>query len=283
MSVSNSSAAVVALLRNAHRSWRECCAALESGEDPAALLEREHGLLAAQLLDAARREISHWQVRHIRPITFLDPDYPANLRAAGDRPPLIFLAGALAQTDQRAVAVIGSRSASQRGLSTAREVAEALVANGYTVVSGLAAGIDTAAHTGALERGGRTIAVIGTGLMRCYPPENRDLQEQIAREGAVVSRFWPEDPPTRPSFPLRNAVMAGISLANVIVEATDTSGVRIQARLALAQGRPVLLMASMLEHPWARELATQSGVHVIASPHEVPRVVGGLMVGSLAA
>jgi DNA processing protein len=169
--------------------------------------------------------------------------------------------------------VIGSRNASPRGLETAAKLATHLVRSGFTVVSGLAAGIDTAAHTAALAGGGRTVAVIGTGLRRTYPPQNARLQGQIVAEGAVISQFWPDAPPTRQSFPMRNAVMSGISLATAIVEASETSGARIQARLALAQGRPVFLLASLLSQRWAQEYAKRPGAHVVKTANEITRTV----------
>jgi DNA processing protein len=172
------------------------------------------------------------------------------------------------------VAVIGSRRASAAGLGRAKAISRQLVTEGYTVASGLAAGIDSAAHLAALDGGGRTIAVVGTGLLKCYPPQNAALQAQVASECAVISQFWPEAPPTRKSFPLRNAVMSGIALATVVVEASPTSGARIQARLALAQGRPVLLVDSLLGQDWARELSSRPGTHVVGSPTEVTEVVG---------
>ncbi len=283
MSAPGDSAAVVALLRGAGRSWQECCSALLTGDDPLTLLESQNGLFAEQLLDAAHRDIARWQERHIRLLTVLDADYPENLKSVADRPPLVFMAGQMERADERGVAVIGSRKPTLRGLASARAVAGALVDRGFTVTSGLATGIDTAAHTTALDCGSRTIAVIGTGLMRCYPAENRELQQRIAHSGAVVSRFWPEDPPTRQSFPLRNAVMSGISQANVIIEATETSGARIQARLALAQGRPVLLMASLLEQSWAKELAARPGAYTVDTPSDVPALLEGLAAEPLAA
>ena len=166
--------------------------------------------------------------------------------------------------------MIGTRRPSPAGLERASAVAEHLVGCGFTVASGLAAGIDAAAHTAALARGGRTIAVIGTGLRRSYPPQNAALQRRIANEGAVISQFWPDAPPTRTSFPQRNAVMSGIALATIVIEASHTSGARTQARHALAHGRPVLLMDSLLEQHWARELAARPGTWVIRSPEEVP-------------
>ncbi|MDQ6804158.1 MAG: DNA-protecting protein DprA, partial [Actinomycetota bacterium] len=129
--------------------------------------------------------------------------------------------------------------------------------------------IDHAAHSAALRRGGRTLAVIGTGLRRSYPAQHAELQRRIATECAVISQFWPDAPPSRRSFPMRNAVMSGLSLATVVVEASVTSGSRIQARLALEHGRPVFLLESLLEHEWARDFAGRPGARVIRSPEEI--------------
>lgn len=220
-------------------------------------------------LDKAAADIACWESEGIRVLNVLDPGYPDNLRGVHDRPPLIFVAGTLQAEDNRSVAVIGSRRASATGLEAAGAIAEHLVNRGYTVVSGLAAGIDTAAHRAALECRGRTVAVVGTGLRRCYPPGNAPLQRRIAETGAVVSRCWPDEPPSRRSFPARNAVMSGVARATVIVEASARSGARIQARLALAHGRPVFLRRPLLGQPWARELAQKPGTYVFASAHEV--------------
>jgi DNA processing protein len=120
------------------------------------------------------------------------------------------------------------------------------------------------------------VAVVGTGLQHAYPPQNATLQERIAAECAVVSSFWPETGPVRRNFPLRNAVMSGLSLATIIVEATQTSGARTQARAALAHGRPVLLAAKLLEQPWAQDLAARPGVHVVQSLHELEEALAAL-------
>jgi DNA processing protein len=141
------------------------------------------------------------------------------------------------------------------------------------VGSGLAAGIDTAAHTAGLAAGGRTVAVIGTGLGRCYPPENAALQRRIADGCAVVSRFWPDAGPTRRSFPMRNVLMSGLARATIVVEAAATSGARVQAQRALAHGRPVFLLRRLLEQPWARELAGGSGVHVVSEPGQITTTI----------
>ena len=131
-----------------------------------------------------------------------------------------------------------------------------------TVVSGLAEGIDTAAHTAAIAAGGRTVAVIGTGLRRAYQSVNAGLQDRIAREHLVLSQFWPDAGPTKTSFPMRNAVMSGYAAATVVIEAAWKSGARMQARLALEHGRPVFLHESLLQHDLAREYQTRGAIVV---------------------
>jgi DNA processing protein len=215
------------------------------------------------------KEIAAWEAEGIKVVGALDARYPENLRGVEGRPPLLFLAGELKPQDARSVAVIGSRRASDDGLAAARVLAGQLAEQGFTVISGLAAGIDTAAHSAALDHGGRTVAVIGTGLRRAYPSQNAELQRRIATACAVVSQFWPEEPPSRRSFPMRNAVMSGMTLATVIVEASHTSGTRVQARFALAQGRPVFLRDTLLQQSWARELAARPGVHSFHDPAEI--------------
>jgi DNA processing protein len=268
-------AALITLLRQGKRSPQAYAELVEEAGSAAAVLGAED--LQEELfhpdLEAEIREIQGWESREIKLVSVLDPSYPGNLLGVHDRPALLFVAGALAPDDARSLAVIGSRRASSHGLAVAKEIAEHLVERRYSVVSGLAAGIDTAAHRTALERGGRTVAVIGTGLLHAYPPQNAELQRLIADRCAVVSQFWPEAPPSRRSFPMRNAVMSGISLGTVIVEASHTSGARVQARLALAQGRPVFLLEALLEQDWAKELATRSGTHVVKAPEEITATI----------
>jgi len=280
MPVQDESAALVALLRNGRRPWRLYANLVEEAGSAIAVLERECGEQASLFGDPMREQIARaaaeieaWSAEGMRLLTVLDPGYPENLHGVHDRPPLVFAAGRLEPGDARSVAVVGARMASARGLGAARSIAEQLVARGFTVVSGLAAGIDTAAHTSALARGGRTVGVIGTGLRRSYPPENAVLQGRIAAEGAVISQFWPDAPPSRRSFPMRNAVMSGLALATVVVEASHTSGSRMQARLALAHGRPVFLVATLLEHEWAREFSRRPGTHVVARAEEITAIV----------
>lgn len=221
------------------------------------------------LLEQASRDLQVWSARAVSVLTVLDPDYPSNLRAAHDRPLALFTQGALTAADNRAIAVIGSRRAESPAIARTRELARRLSEVGYTVVSGLAAGIDTAAHTSTLEAGGRTVAVIGTGLFHAYPPQNADLQQTIAGRGAVVSQFVPDCGPRREHFPLRNGTMAGLARASVITDASYRSGARIQARLSLAQGRPVFLASELLDQDWARELAQRPGVTAFAEAGQI--------------
>jgi DNA processing protein len=269
MTTTQERAALVTLLKTATKPWHAYAEAIEERASALAVLEEERGLFVSDELDEAAAEIAGWERNGIRLLTVLDPGYPENLRTVYDRPALIFVAGLLDPTDARSVAVVGTRAASPEGLARARQITEHLAIHGYTVISGLAAGIDTAAHTTALRHGGRTVGVIGTGLRLSYPPENAPLQRRIARDCAVVSQFWPDSPPTATSFLRRNATMSGLALGTVVVEASQTSGARAQARLALEHGRPVFLPAPLLEQAWAQKFAERPGTHVVRDPDEI--------------
>jgi len=219
--------------------------------------------------DEAARDIERWERTGIRMVSVLDAEYPSNLRMIYQHPPVLFMRGATDERDATSVAVVGTRRPAPRGIDQARQLAAGLAANDIPVISGLAAGIDTAAHTAALTAGGRTVAVIGTGIDRVYPPQNAALQEEVAAKGLVISQFLPGSPPTKASFPMRNAVMSGYALATVVVEASDHSGSRIQARLALQHGRHVFLMCTLLEHEWARDYAVRPGVAVVETAADV--------------
>ncbi|MGH2870770.1 MAG: DNA-processing protein DprA [Solirubrobacteraceae bacterium] len=277
-------AALVALLRQARRPWPVYSEQLEEGEKPLEILERELaetdagqtsliGGDSGTLLEAAAADLETWKREGFALVTVLDADYPINLRAVHDRPPILFVAGELMDTDGRSLAVVGSRRASAAGLERAGALSRHLAQEDCTVVSGLASGIDTAAHRAALAAAGRTVAVIGTGLRHSYPPENAELQRELVKGAAVVSQFWPDAPPSRHSFPLRNGVMSGLTLGTAIVEASVTSGARTQARLALAHGRPVFLARELMRQAWAQQLAERPGVHLYAEPAEVTTVL----------
>lgn len=221
------------------------------------------------LLDAAQASLRRWQALGWHIITVLDADYPANLRAVHDRPALLFLSRAPEPADERSVAVIGTRRPTAAGLALGGAISTHLASLSYVVISGLAAGIDTAAHEAALAAGGRTVAVLGTGLDRAYPPENAALQARIASAGALVSPFWPGTPPSAGTFRRRNVVMSGLTRATVIVEAGERSGTRTQARAALLHGRAVFLTRLAADQEWARVLSQRPGVLLIDSPREI--------------
>jgi DNA processing protein len=211
-------------------------------------------------------------------VTVLDEGYPTNLRSVYDRPPFLFVRGRLEPGDERAIAVVGTRRASDEGLRQADRLARGLVDRGVTVVSGLAAGIDTAAHEAALAAAGRTVAVMGTGIRRVYPRENAELAERIvASGGALLSQFWPDSPPTRYRFPMRNRTMSGLARGTVVVEASDTSGARMQARIALEHGRRVFLFSGLVtREPWAQRVREHPAATEVSSADDVLKVLDAL-------
>lgn len=178
------------------------------------------------------------QKNNARIITFADPDYPSLLCHIHDPPPVLYVYGKL-QMNSLNIAIVGSRNATSYGRTTTERLSGALTRRGFTVISGMARGIDTAAHVGALAAGGKTIAVLGCGLGTIYPAENKSLFHRIAKNGAVVSEFAFLCPPEAHNFPVRNRIISGLSLGTVIVEATHKSGSLITARLAAEQGREV--------------------------------------------
>jgi DNA processing protein len=192
-----------------------------------------------------------------------DDVYPTNLRLVWNLPPFLFYRGELQRDDARSVAVVGTRNASKEGLSAAMRMAKCLVEQDVTVLSGLARGIDSAAHEAALSAGGRTIAVIGTGILRTYPKENEQLAERIAGHGAIVSQFWPDAPPAGFRFPMRNVVTSGMGQGTVVIEASATSGAKMQARLALDHQKRVFLVSRLVTNQsWARTYLRRGAIEV---------------------
>jgi len=239
----------------AERSRQVLCRGLEVPEDLFGRVERE--LAAAAAVGA-------------KLVTVLDPEYPANLRLVANLPPFLFVRGDLQEQDARAVAVVGTRHPSDDGLERAQKMARLLVQHEVVVVSGMARGIDGVAHRAALAAGGRTIAVLGTGIAQCYPPEHRDLADEIARHGALVSQFWPTRAPGRDTFPRRNVVTSGMSQGTVVIEASSTSGAKMQARLALEHGKKVFLLSSLVTaQPWAQRYVQRRGAIEVATVEEV--------------
>ncbi|MGH3402409.1 MAG: DNA-processing protein DprA [Streptosporangiaceae bacterium] len=278
-------AALIALLRAEApaRPWSEIAADVVEAGSALAVWQRQvpAALIASpaerDALAAAAGQVSRWASQGWRLTTILDADYPARLREIHQAPPVLFSRGTLI-ADDPAVSVVGSRQASERGLDVAGGIARELAARRITVVAGLARGIDTAAHRAALDTGGRTVAVIATGIARVYPPENDALHEEIAARGLLLSQFWPDAPPQRHTFLMRNATMSGYGLATVVVEAGEKSGARVQARLAVEHGRPVILTGAVVDrNDWAKSLVGRPGVHVARGLRDVTSAVERLI------
>ncbi len=207
-----------------------------------------------------------------------DPDYPPALAAIHDPPTTLTVRGELRLDDARAVAIVGARRATPAGVEVARTLAAELAAAGVTVVSGLARGVDRAAHEGALAAGGRTIAVLGSGVANPYPPQHAGLAERIARAGAVVSELEPDAEPSRHSFPQRNRIIAGLSLAVVVVEAGPRSGALITADLAMQAGRELFAVPGSILEPLSRgpNRLLREGAHLVESGADVLEVLFGV-------
>ena len=178
-----------------------------------------------------------------------DEHYPELLRQIYDPPPVLYVKGGLTAKDKNAVAMVGSRQTTHYGIETARKLAYQLAYVGVTVVSGGARGIDTAAHQGALSVKGRTVAVLGTGINLIFPPENADLFERISENGALITQFPFNRPADKQSFPIRNRIVAGMTLGTVVVEANTTSGALITANMAVEAGRQVFAVPGRIDSP----------------------------------
>ncbi|MDH4107382.1 MAG: DNA-processing protein DprA [Gammaproteobacteria bacterium] len=199
------------------------------------------------------RQLRDWlgRGRHFL-ITAESDDYPELLRELGDNPAALYVDGDRDVLQLPAIAIVGSRNPTRGGTSNAYEFARHLARSGFVIVSGLAQGIDTAAHQGALDVGGRTIAVLGHGMDSVYPASNRELAGRIAASGALVTEFPLGTPPRRENFPARNRIISGLSLGTLVVEAARRSGSLITARLAGEQGREVFALPGSIHNPLAK-------------------------------
>lgn len=185
-------------------------------------------------------------------VTWEEDYYPPLLRQIYDPPPIIYFYGDIGATKKPSLAIVGSRRHSLYGKEIAYKLASELTERGFTIVSGMARGIDTWAHKGALAAGGKTIAVLGCGLDICYPPENKGIKEKIQSAGAVLSEFPPGNPPLPQNFPRRNRIISGLSLGTIVVEAGEKSGALITADYALEQGREVFAVPGNISSPYSR-------------------------------
>ncbi len=226
------------------RSDRELAQAGLSGDQIRALRQPEPA-------DLARCQAWLADARH-HLVTLNDPYYPPLLKQIPDPPPALFVAGDPEHLVKPQLAIVGSRNATAGGLAHARDFSATLAATGLVITSGLAAGIDGAAHEACLDAGGCTIAITGTGLDRVYPARHRELAHRIMRQGALVSQFPPGTGPRRGHFPIRNRLISGMSLGTLVVEAGLHSGSLITARLASEQGREVFAIPGSVHNPLAR-------------------------------
>lgn len=285
--VTDEHVALVALLaewdgaepRRRYSAWSAIVAEVIRRGSALAVLYERHPLTldgateAEHALGRARTRLAQWRTAGVQLLTMLDRGYPLQLKPVQPLPPVLFVRGSL-PAGAVGVSVVGSRDASTYGQQMADAIARGLVQRGIAVISGLANGIDTAAHQATLTAGGRPIGVLGTGINRLYPETNRALHGDVAAAGALVSQFAPEQPPDKHTLVLRNATMAGLSRASVIVEASERSGSRVHARCALACRRPLILADTVVASTlWGNELSRRPGVYVAGSTAEVLRVV----------
>ena len=252
--------AAAAALAAGARAWREAGLTQEQAE---ALRRPEPALLA--------RSRAWLQCGGHHLVGWTDPDYPPLLRRGANPPMALFVAGEPARLWHPQVAVVGSRAATAGGMDNAGAFSSALVAAGFGVTSGMAAGIDTAAHEAALAAGGLTLAVLGTGPDEPYPRANRALHARIAATGAVVSEHPPGTGPLREHFPSRNRILAGLSLGTLVVEAALRSGALITARQAAEAGREVFAIPGSIHNPMARgcHRLLREGVALVEDAREV--------------
>jgi len=223
--------------------------------------------------------------RGVRVIPAHTAAYPGLLGRIDDPPSLLFVRGELEPCDALAVAIVGARHATPYGNRVAHQLAAGLARAGYTVVSGLARGIDAAAHRGALDAGGRTIAVLGTGVLNIYPPEHADLAVEVMHHGAVISEAPPYAEASRGVFPQRNRIVSGLSLGTVVVQASERSGALITARLAGEQGREVFAVPGAIDCRMSRgcHALIRDGAKLVESVDDILDELGPLFEATTAA
>ena len=217
------------------------------------------------------KEIHLIEKHRVKVVVINDTSYPGNLAGIFDPPLILYVKGELLLRDWVSVAIVGSRRPSFYGRTMAGKLGKELASRGLTVVSGLARGIDSAAHKGALSATGRTIAVLGNGLSVVYPPENKGLMEEISQRGAVISEFPMTAPPERWNFPRRNRIISGLSLGVVVVEAAQRSGSLITVDCALEQGREVFALPGKVDSPTSRgaNRLIQEGAKLVTTAEDI--------------
>ncbi len=236
------------------------------------LRSNEYRELALQVIETC-------EANGIRILIPGDEEFPRLLREIADPPSVLYIRGELLPVDSLSVAIVGTRGASQYGRSQAERFARSLARAGLTIVSGLARGIDAAAHHGAIEAEGRTIGVLSNGVAEVYPPQNAELGQRIIEHGALISEMPPGSKPKKGMFPQRNRLISGLSLATLVMEAGDSSGGLITARLAGEQGREVMALPGLVTSPNSRgcHRLIRDGAHLIQDPEDVLDALGPLV------
>jgi DNA processing protein len=236
-------------------------------------------IVAAREGNDAEEEIAVCRSHGVGILTEADEEYPRLLREIHDPPGVLYVRGDLRAQDGLAVAIVGTRHATRYGLQQAERLAASLARAGLTIVSGLARGIDAAAHRGALGAGGRTVAVLGSGVLNIYPPEHGKLADEVAAQGAVISEAPARAQPRSGMFPQRNRIISGLSLGALIVEAGDRSGALITARHAMEQGREVFAVPGRVDGRTARgcHRLIRDGAKLVETADDVLEELGPLV------
>ena len=235
-------------------------------------------LLAGPDENALKSELEWLSEQGHHLMTWADPDYPALLREIPDPPLVLYIAGERPLLSAQQLAIVGSRNPTPMGRENARAFAKSLAGAGLAITSGMALGVDSAAHRGALEAGGKTIAVAGTGLDRVYPARHRDLAHEIVKHGALVSEFPLGTPPLPENFPVRNRIISGLSLGTLVVEAALQSGSLITTRLANEQGREVFAIPGSIHAPQSRgcHALIRQGAKLVETAQDILEELGPL-------
>jgi DNA processing protein len=258
-------------------AWEAPAAALYATELPKAVIEELVAVRDRTDLDAI---FDQYASEGITLLTPNDEGYPQRLKKIDLPPPVLWVLGEITPQDDWVVAIVGTRRTSHYWEQAAEEFASFLAHNGVTVVSGLARGIDSIAHRAALDAGGRSIAVLGSGVDRVYPAENRRLAAQKREQGAVISDYAPGTPPDGVNFPPRNRIIAGLSIAVIVVEAGQRSGATITANFALEQGREVFALPGNIYSPQSKgtNKLIQDGAHPLLAPEDLLEALNLTMV-----
>ncbi len=255
---------------------------------PADLVEAGLGAKVIERVLAARETVSLDKVweriesQGIKILTWGDEAYPARLKEIDQPPPVMYIRGEYLLDDLFAVAIVGTRKVTPYGRQVTEEIASFLAANGMTVISGLARGVDAIAHQTALKAGGRTIGILGSGVDKIYPPEHRGLAEQMMERGAIISDYAVGTPPDASNFPPRNRIISGLSLAVVVIEAAETSGALITAEFAAEQGREIFAVPGSILAPQSKgtNRLIQKGALPLLTPDDLMQALDLTRIGA---